>query len=59
MDKLDGVPLTDLDAIRSITSANPEQVLIGALNTWSGSLLACPHFHADVHAGEHACETSA
>ncbi|KAK9802984.1 hypothetical protein WJX73_004259 [Symbiochloris irregularis] len=51
MDKLDGVPLTDLDAIRSMTTANPEQVLIGALNTWSGSLVACPHFHADVHAG--------
>ena len=51
MDRLDGVPLTDLEAIRSMTTANPERVLINALNTWSGSLLACHHFHADVHAG--------
>lgn len=51
MDKLDGVPLTDLAAISSMTTANPEAVLISALNTWTGSLIACQHFHADVHAG--------
>ena len=51
MDRLDGVPLTDLAAISSMTTANPEGVLISALNTWTGSLIACRHFHADVHAG--------
>ena len=51
MERLHGVPLTDLAAIRSITSADPEQALITALNTWFGSVLGCKTFHADVHAG--------
>lgn len=51
MERLNGVALTDLDAIRSTTRANPEQTLINALNTWFGSLLGCETFHADVHAG--------
>ncbi len=51
MERLNGVALTDLDAIRSTTSANPEATLINALNTWFGSLLGCETFHADVHAG--------
>ncbi len=55
MERLLGVPLTDLDAIRSMTTANPETTLINALNTWFGSVLACSTFHADVHAGVHAC----
>eukprot|EP01024_Parvocaulis_polyphysoides_P031857 TRINITY_DN28699_c0_g3_i1.p1 TRINITY_DN28699_c0_g3~~TRINITY_DN28699_c0_g3_i1.p1 ORF type:complete len:499 (-),score=67.72 TRINITY_DN28699_c0_g3_i1:91-1587(-) len=51
MDRLDGVPLTDLDSIRRTTNKDPEAILISALNTWFGSLLACDTFHADVHAG--------
>eukprot|EP01025_Chloroclados_australasicus_P053580 TRINITY_DN631_c0_g2_i1.p1 TRINITY_DN631_c0_g2~~TRINITY_DN631_c0_g2_i1.p1 ORF type:complete len:511 (-),score=57.41 TRINITY_DN631_c0_g2_i1:255-1787(-) len=51
MDRLDGVPLTDYDSIRQITNKDPEQILIAALNTWFGSLLACETFHADVHGG--------
>ena len=52
MERLYGVPLTDLAAIRSITSADPEATLTAALNTWFGSLLGCSTFHADVHAGD-------
>lgn len=52
MERLHGVPLTDLAAITSITSADPEQTLITALNTWFGSVLGCETFHADVHAGQ-------
>ena len=55
MDRLHGVPLTDLAAIRSMSSADPEQTLITALNTWFGSVLGCETFHADVHAGDQAC----
>eukprot|EP01026_Neomeris_dumetosa_P033933 TRINITY_DN2720_c0_g1_i14.p1 TRINITY_DN2720_c0_g1~~TRINITY_DN2720_c0_g1_i14.p1 ORF type:complete len:398 (-),score=34.75 TRINITY_DN2720_c0_g1_i14:332-1525(-) len=51
MDRLEGVPLTDLDSIRRTTSKDPESILISALNVWFGSLLACDTFHADVHAG--------
>ncbi|EFN59765.1 hypothetical protein CHLNCDRAFT_59540 [Chlorella variabilis] len=51
MDRLRGVPLTDLDAVRSITSVEPELVLINGLNTWFGSVVGCETFHADVHAG--------
>ncbi|KAK9817683.1 hypothetical protein WJX72_000601 [[Myrmecia] bisecta] len=51
MERLHGVPLTDLQSIRSISNANPETTLIAALNTWFGSVLACETFHADVHAG--------
>jgi predicted unusual protein kinase regulating ubiquinone biosynthesis (AarF/ABC1/UbiB family) len=46
-----GERLTDLDAVRRITGTDPESVLINALNTWFGSLLACDSFHADLHAG--------
>lgn len=51
MEQLSGVPLTDLDSIRSITSKDPETVLIAALNTWFASVLGADTFHADVHAG--------
>lgn len=51
MEKLEGVPLTDYEAIKSVTNRNPEDVLVGALNTWFGSVVACETFHADVHAG--------
>lgn len=50
MQRLYGVPLTDLDSISSLVSS-PEASLITALNVWFGSLLACESFHADVHAG--------
>ena len=52
MERLHGAPLTDLAAIRAVTAQDPERILINALNTWFGSVLACPSFHADVHAGE-------
>ncbi len=51
MEQLTGVPLTDLDSIRCITSKDPETVLIAALNTWFASVLGADTFHADVHAG--------
>ncbi len=51
MERLRGVPLTDLAAIRSVTRADPEQVLVNALNAWFGSVLAAETFHADMHAG--------
>ncbi|MDX1497264.1 MAG: AarF/UbiB family protein [Salinisphaeraceae bacterium] len=50
MERFYGVPLTDLDAIRS-HSQNPEQTLLTAMNTWIASLIHCQFFHADVHAG--------
>ncbi|XP_021758249.1 uncharacterized aarF domain-containing protein kinase At5g05200, chloroplastic-like [Chenopodium quinoa] len=50
MERLYGVPLTDLDSINSLVSS-PETSLITALNVWFGSLLSCESFHADVHAG--------
>ncbi|KAK4382907.1 putative aarF domain-containing protein kinase, chloroplastic [Sesamum angolense] len=50
MERLYGVPLTDLNSINSLVP-NPETSLITALNVWFGSLLACETFHADVHAG--------
>ncbi|CAI9091904.1 OLC1v1027015C1 [Oldenlandia corymbosa var. corymbosa] len=50
MERLYGVPLTDLDSINSLVP-DPESSLITALNVWFGSLLACESFHADVHAG--------
>ena len=60
LERLYGSPLTDLNAIRDITGIeaagadvddNAERILITALNTWFGSVLACESFHADVHAG--------
>ncbi len=50
MERLYGVPLTDLESIRKY-SDNPEQTLITAMNTWFDSLMGCEFFHADVHAG--------
>ncbi|CAM8919905.1 unnamed protein product [Rhodiola kirilowii] len=50
MERLYGVPITDLNSISSFVS-NPKTSLITALNVWFGSLLACETFHADVHAG--------
>ncbi|RWW62644.1 hypothetical protein BHE74_00030208 [Ensete ventricosum] len=50
MERLYGVPLTDLDSIRSLV-LDPEITLVTALNVWFGSLIACDNFHADVHAG--------
>jgi predicted unusual protein kinase regulating ubiquinone biosynthesis (AarF/ABC1/UbiB family) len=50
MERLYGVPFTDLDSVRQFTS-NPEIALITAMNTWFASLLFCESFHADVHAG--------
>ncbi|XWS74478.1 hypothetical protein CRYUN_Cryun01aG0001400 [Craigia yunnanensis] len=50
MERLYGVPLSDLDTISAVVSS-PENSLITALNVWFGSLLACETFHADVHAG--------
>ncbi|CAM9526641.1 unnamed protein product [Phaeothamnion confervicola] len=50
MERLVGVPLTDLDGIRQF-SPDPEATLIAALNTWSMSVVMCESFHADVHAG--------
>lgn len=38
MERLRGSPLTDLDAIRRVTSREPEAVLIAALNTWCVAL---------------------
>lgn len=50
MERLWGAPLTDLDALQRITP-HPEEALLGALNTWFGSLMDCRTFHADLHAG--------
>lgn len=50
MERLYGVPLTDLDSIRSLVP-DPEMTIVTALNVWFGSLVACDTFHADVHAG--------
>ncbi|XP_078168596.1 protein kinase superfamily protein isoform X2 [Carex rostrata] len=50
MERLYGVPLTDLDSIRSLVP-DPELSLVTALNVWFGSLISCESFHADVHAG--------
>ena len=54
-------PRPYLEAIKEVTSqgvsgpggggGDPEEILITALNTWFGSVLACESFHADVHAG--------
>jgi aarF domain-containing kinase len=50
MERLYGVPFTDLDSLRRHIK-EPEEALITALNTWFASLLYCEFFHADVHAG--------
>jgi aarF domain-containing kinase len=50
MERFYGVPLTDLETIRTYCS-DPERTLITAMNTWFASLTQCDFFHADVHAG--------
>lgn len=50
MERLYGVPFTDLESIRRY-ARDPEETLIAAMNTWFSSLLYCEFFHADVHAG--------
>jgi len=50
LERLYGVPLTDLDSVRQY-SESPELALILALNTWISSVLTNEWFHADVHAG--------
>jgi len=50
LERLYGESLTDLDAVRAVSS-NPEGALIVALNTWVLSVLTNEWFHADVHAG--------
>lgn len=51
MERLDGAPLIDLEAIKRTSKGDPEIVLVNALNVWLGSLLGAESFHADVHAG--------
>jgi predicted unusual protein kinase regulating ubiquinone biosynthesis (AarF/ABC1/UbiB family) len=50
MQRLYGVPMTDIDVMRQHT-ADPAQVLITTMNTWFASLMMCKSFHADLHAG--------
>jgi len=50
LERLYGVSLTDLDAVRAY-SADPAVPLIFALNTWVASVIDNEFFHADVHAG--------
>lgn len=50
MQRLYGVPLTDLDVVKQ-HAKDPAQVLIAAMNTWFASLMMCKSFHADLHAG--------
>jgi len=50
MERLNGVPLVDLDGIRDLTD-DPEASLVAALNVWVLSVQKCEFFHADVHAG--------
>lgn len=50
MERFYGVPLSNTDEVRK-RSANPEQALIDALNTWFLSLTQCQIYHADLHAG--------
>jgi len=51
MERLKGAALVDYNAIRSITTKDPETVLVSALNTWFASVMGASTFHADVHAG--------
>lgn len=51
MERLYGASLTDLAAVRRVSSADPEQILVNALNVWLSSVLGAETFHADVHAG--------
>ncbi len=54
LERLVGVPLTDLEAVRAATRSSgrdPEAILVNALNTWFASVMGAETFHADVHAG--------
>lgn len=50
MQRFYGASLSDIESVRKY-SANPEQCLIEALNTWFISLTQCQIYHADLHAG--------
>jgi aarF domain-containing kinase len=50
MERFHGVSLSNTEEVRK-RSANPEQALIDALNTWFLSLTQCQIYHADLHAG--------
>jgi aarF domain-containing kinase len=50
MERFYGVPLSNIEEVRK-RSANSEQALIDALNTWFLSLTQCQIYHADLHAG--------
>lgn len=50
MERLYGVPLTDLNILRQRVS-HPENMLITVMNTWFASLMFCDFFHADLHSG--------
>jgi len=50
MDRLEGVPLNDVEKIRRMTK-EPELAVINALNVWSLSVIDFDFFHGDVHAG--------
>lgn len=50
MERLYGIPLTDLQAIKKYTK-DPKQTLTDALSIWFESLGNSELFHADVHAG--------
>jgi aarF domain-containing kinase len=51
MEYLDGVSLLNKEAIATITSNDPESIIVNALNVWTSSVQNMPFFHADVHAG--------
>jgi len=50
MERFYGAPLSDLNRVKQYVD-NPEEILIGALNTWFQSLTECQIYHADLHAG--------
>lgn len=50
MERFFGASLANQEAIDKYLE-NPEESLIGALNTWFASLFQCQIYHADLHAG--------
>ena len=44
MERLDGVSMLDADKISEITQANPESIIITALNVWTTSVTTMPWF---------------
>ena len=50
MERLYGVPFTDLEAVKHLVD-DPQSALIHGMNAWFATLLEGHHFHADVHAG--------